>query len=266
MRITESQLRRIVREELERRVDEMAFAGSMGPRRGEVRMDNPYNPYANPEGAEKFAGSGRFQTLAEKQFAHVSHPVWTAALISDPLGGSRGRSVALHPTGIKTLRTIGFEIPDGLAKGDTVILYTTTSVERGTLATPWMIVHAMFDRGDNDRRIVPESFDTLLNSIIYGSGTGPESKIRDSWVNDRNMFMAALTMKSARKRRINTLGDGISEIVCQEILTTDGFQVNDDGVDPELAAALRDLKPAVEGIAEEWRALIRGKLITVRVN
>ena len=38
------------------------------------------------------------------------------------------------------------------------------------------------------------------------------------------------------------------------------------GVDPELAAALRNLKPAVEGIAEEWRALIRGKLITVRIN
>jgi hypothetical protein len=262
--ISRDRIHRIIREEFERAVDEMAYAGSMGPRRGAVRMDNSYNPDANPEGAEKFARSGRFRALAEKHFAHVPHPVWTAALISDPLGRSRGRSVALHPTGIRTLRTLGFEIPDGLAKGDTVILYTTTSVAKRTLATPWMIVHAMFDRGDNDRSIVPESFDTLLNSIIYGGG--PESKIVDSWMSDRSMFMAALTMKSARKRMINTLGDAISEIVCQEILTTDGFRVNDDGVDPELASVLRDLKPAVERIAEEWRELIRGKLITIRVN
>lgn len=264
MRISGDRIRRIIREELERQVDEMAHAGSLGPRRGAVSMDNPYNPGANPEGAERFARSGRFRTLAERHFAHVPHPVWTAALISDPLGGSRGRSVALHPTGIRTLRTLGFEIPDGLAKGDTVILYTTTSVEWGTLATPWMIVHAMFDRGDNDRRIVPESFDALLNTIIYGGGPG--SRIRDSWMSDPRGFMAALTMRSARMRRINTLGDAMSEIVCQEILTTDGFQVNDDGVDPGLVAALRDLKPAVERIAEEWRALIRGKLITIRVN
>jgi len=262
MRISEDRIRQIVREEMGGALTEMAHAGSMGPRRGGVRMDNPYNPGANPEGAEKFARSGRFRALAEKHFAHVPHPVWTAALISDPLGGSRGRSVALHPTGIRTLRTLGFEIPDGLAKGDTVILYTATQVARSTLATPWMIVHAMFDRGGNDRLIVPESFDTLLSSIIYG----PKTKIIDSWMGDRRAFMAALTMKSARKRKINTLGDAISEIVCQEILTTGGFRVNDDGVDPELASALRDLKPAVERIAEEWRELIRGKLITIRVN
>lgn len=137
MRISEDRIRQIIREEAQRALSEMAHAGSMSPRRGGVRMDNPYNPDANPEGAEKFASSGRFRALAEKHFAHVPHPVWTAALISDPLGGSRGRSVALHPTGIRTLRTLGFEIPDGLAKGDTVILYTTTSVARETLATPW---------------------------------------------------------------------------------------------------------------------------------
>jgi hypothetical protein len=239
MRITEGQLRRIIREELETHVDEMAWKGHIGisgdpgedtsALSGQSDLRGPNKP-----GAEKFARSGRFQKLAELQFAKIPFGVWTAPFIGAGTafgvrqGTLRGRMMPLTPDGVETLQRLGYKGTDRVEGDDLVILYTTMTTDPGYMATPWMIVPTWAQVGNDFVEGWSESFPEI-GPIIGDDFTGL------SWY-------AALTMRSAREGRIGPPGDALSEIMCQELLGL------------------------VRRAAAEFRQAARGKLIIVEVN
>ena len=274
MAITESRIRRIIREELEKQVDEMAYAGSLGVRQSpdeegtsffsvEV-ADEPNRP-----GAEKFARSRRFRTLAEKHFANIPGNVWVAPLIGiaddvyDSADDTRVRAVPLVPDGIERLEELGYEAPARVGRDDIVILYTTMSTGKSIMATPWMIFHAMFDNVDLGGSLCP-SYSELFSSIVYEDTDDPDLILLGG--GEAAGWAGALTMKSARDGLVELATDAFAEIMCQELLTSGGFQINDRGAAPKYVEALHALKPHIKRCADEFRQNIRGKLVTVAVN
>jgi len=273
MRIAEGQLRKIIREELSR-IDEMPYAGSLDP--VDSGTDAPSfvssiddTSTMNKPGAERFAKSGRFKTLAAKHLAHIPYNVWIAPMIGvgagvyDYIDDTRARIEPLGTKGIETLRSYGFKVPESLSPNDVVILYTTSSTVKDNLATPWMIFHAMLDN-QNDTYAISPSYGTLRDSLIYEGGEIDGLELIGG--EDNNVWYPALTMASARNGVIQGPSDALAEVVCQELLTTRGFVFNPDAVDPEVAEALKILQTHVKRVAEEFRRNIKGKLIVVAVN
>jgi hypothetical protein len=273
MRITEALLRKIIREELDR-MDEMPYAGSLDPVDSGSDMpsftsDLGASDGMNKPGAERFAKSGRFKNLAVKHFAHIPYDVWIAPMIGvgadvhDYVDDERMRIEPLSK-GIETLRSYGFKVPEEISPDDVVILYTTVSTTKDTLATPWMIFHAMLDNINNVYDIAP-SFGELRDALIYGDGED-DPDLAPIAGEDNYEWHSALTMASARNSALQSTGDALAEIMCQELLTTKGFVFNPEAVDPEIAGALGVLRARVKKIAEEFRRNIKGKLIVVAVN
>jgi hypothetical protein len=277
MRITEGQLRRIIREELETHVDEMAWKGRIGisgdpgedtsALSGQPGLRGPNKP-----GAEKFARSGRFQKLAELQFANIPFDVWTVPFVGagTALGVRqdelRGRMMPLTPDGMETLQRLGYKGTDRVEGDDLVILYTTMTTDPGYIATPWMIVHALFDSSEISGELSP-TWAQVGNDFVEGwSESFPEIGpiIDDDFTG--SSWYAALTMRSAREGRIGPQGDALSEIMCQELLTSGGFRFDPDAISEEEVGALTALKGLVRRAAAEFRQAARGKLIIVEVN
>lgn len=281
MRINESRLRRIIREELEKQVDEMAYAGNLGIRRSPDEESTSFFSdevalEPNRSGAEKFARSGRFKTLAEKHFANIPGSVWVAPLIGvadnvyDSIESTRVDTTPLVPDGIERLEELGYESPARVGGDDVVILYTTMSTYENTLATPWMIIHAMFDSGESMRAVCP-SYMELVFGLVYGdqeddAEVPPElAPLAGDYGTER--WNRALTMRSAREDLIGDVPtDAFAEIMCQELLTKGGVRFDYSRVEPKYADALRALIPHVKRCADEFRRNIKGQLITVAVN
>jgi len=284
MRITESRMRQIIREEAKRALQEMPYAGDLGiGRDGYDDTDDDMDSMSfqssegggpNRAGAEKFARSARFRKLAEKNLANIPGSVWIAPLIGigrgagvddDPSGSTqnRVRLTPLVPDGIETLERLGFEAPARVGGDDTVILYSSMTTQKGFVATPWMIFHSMLDSGDSVDRISPLYQE--LSDIFIGLDDAPP-EIRAITGENEDRWVRALTMASARKGEIGTTSDALAEIVCQELLTKGGFQVNPAGAAPEYVEALQALKPYIRRIADEVRSSIRGTLVATAVN
>lgn len=276
MRISESKMRRIIREEARRALQEMPYAGSLGIRHSpdEEGLSFTSTEVAdgpNRQGAEKFARSGRFKTLAEKNFANIPYQVWVAPLIGvsdevyDSVESTRVRTTPLVPGGIRTLEKLGFESPARVGGDDVVILYTTMSTERNSMATPWMLIHAMFDSGDSTSNVC-SSFADFTNTLMFGDPDEVDPELA-ALAGDYDIdWIPALTMRSAREGLAQAPQDAYAEIMCQELLTKGGFQVNPAGAASKYVKALHALKPYIKRFADEFRQNIRGKLITVAVN
>lgn len=63
-----------------------------------------------------------------------------------------------------------------------------------------------------------------------------------------------------------TESDAFAEIMCQELLTRNGFTINDSGAEQKYIDALYALKPVIKQCANEFNSNIRGKLIITAVN
>lgn len=276
MRITESRIRRIIREELEKQVDEMAYAGGLGARPSPDKMRQSFVANTilgdeNRSGAERYAQSAGFRKLAEKHFANIPYQVWTAPLIGSMKGvydsaeGGRMTLVPLEPDGIMRLEELGYKVPAQVGGDDVVILYTTMVTDKDYLATPWMIVHAMFD-GDYSMGKVCPGFWRIVSGLMNGDADGIDPALLPLTADWDIRWGRALTMRSAREGYLSAATDAYAEIMCQELLTQRGFRINDQGADPKYVEALHALKPYVKQAADEFRRNVRGKLITVAVN
>lgn len=284
MRITESRFRKIIREEARRALQEMPYAGSLGiGRDGYEDDEDDFENMSfqasefgvgNRKGAEKFARSALFKKLAEKHLANVPGNVWIAPLIGvgraagvddDPSGytQNRVRLTPLVPDGIELLEKLGYEAPARVGSDDIVILYSTMTTEKDFVATPWMIFHSMFDSGDSVDRISP-LYQELMDMFMHNAD--PDPGIKDITGENDNKWVGALTMASARSGKVSGMNDVLAEIVCQELLTKGGFQVNPAGAAPKYVEALQALKPYIKRIADEVRSNIRGKLVATAVN
>lgn len=265
MRITDVQLRQIIKEELKRHVDEMAYAGSLGSRPSPEPRKLSYfsgelEGGPNPQGAEKFARSGRFKVLAEKHLANIPYPVWFAPLIGSLPRfndlNDRGVVMPLFPNGIERLKELGYDVPSEIQEDDVVILYTTMTTDRDFLATPWMIFHAMFDNGPGDRLCNPHD-DYMLDPLYSGVSE-----------DDSQNMLSAFTMRSAREGILVTwaTADITAELMCQALLTRGGIKFNFDAADPAYHDNLRQLAQNFNREADEFRRNMKGKFFIVAVN
>jgi hypothetical protein len=275
MRITESTLRRIIREEARQALQEMPYADSLESRDSpEPDMISAVGGEltVNRSGAKRFASSKKFKTLAKKHFSNIRNNIWLApmigampSLVSED--SRRMRAEPLRPDGVNRLRALGYNLPDRIKGNDVVILYTSMVSVKYALATPWMIVHAMFDTIPETMSLCPSfmQIENLYDELAEEEFDNP-ALARLLHINWFGGWFDALTMASARADEIASVSDAYVEMMCQELLTSGGLRLNLEAVDPEYHEALLALSDIVKQCAVEFRQNIGGKLIIVAVN
>jgi hypothetical protein len=170
------------------------------------------------------------------------------------------------------LRRHGYKT-EGVGSNDLVILYTTGVANSAVMATPWMIIHAIFDSADCADLLAPGYSwisDALAAGTGYTEGGGYNSQtFLKSMAGDYDVsWQGYLTMKSARDTKINSPSDAMAEMMCQELLTSGGLRLDFEGVD-ENDPVRKDiiwLGKQVKLKAEDFRKKARGKLIVIAVN
>lgn len=282
MKIKESQLRNFIKQQIK----EMAYAGRLNPPPGrsddfsEIALALDYGPYEDqkqlkPDIVSRYAMSQTFEKLAKKHFANIPWNVWFAPLIgtykeivSDQGDGDVDRATLepLYPDGISRLESLGYEVPENIGADDVVILYTSTILEKNLIATPWMIVHSIFDNSGVEN--FSKTFANKIFPIIYSEdNTHPGTELlRERSGRDFLNWKDALTMKSVRTGQIGEYNDVFAEIMCQELLTRNGFTINENGAEQKYIDALYVLKTIIKQCANEFNSNIRGKLIITAVN
>jgi hypothetical protein len=287
MRITERQLRSIIREELERSIDEMAWGGHIG-----MAEDEPY-PHApdhvsgevasrNEESgsrslATKYAQSDAWASRALTLYKNLPFTLWTAPYIgkgkTDTPGEGKLDALGIRPTivnynyepdayrvrffpladSVDKLSSLGYDVSQINPREDVVILYTSAATGAAVIPSPWMIFHSIFD------------------SEVYAGPPPGLLRIVPSWPRARwavgESLTPWMTMGSARQRNINSQTDAAAEAMAQELLDRRGFHLapaNKRGKPPpkayERAIAL------IKAAGDEFRANAPGHLITVLVN
>ena len=282
----ESMLRQVIREELQSDIEE-AHADGLGfaYEKGNESESDDLEPQDDEEwqrhvqdrarGAQRYARSGRFKRLAEKHYANLPFPVWTAPYIGNIEGIStvvskfsdcyRMGIMDLGTSGKATLRKFGYSI-DGVGNSDLVILYTTGVANAAVMATPWMIIHSIFDSATCADHLVKD-YSAIERVLTTGKGDA-EMFLKNIAGDDAVEWQSYLTMKSARDRKINSPSDALAEMMCQELLTSGGLRLDFSGVD-ENDPIRNDfiwLKRQVKWKAEDFRKKARGKLIIIAVN
>jgi hypothetical protein len=292
MRITESTLRRIIREEAKKALQEMPYAGSLGVRKSRNQDKESFTSGistggANRAGAEKYARSVHFETLAKKHFANIPYDVWTAALIGagDEAGvydapelGQRGAVLDLSTEGRQLLERLGFQTPAQIGKNDLVILYTAMSTDSDFLATPWIVMHSIFDSNRMVEEFIP-GYRDLYSHMSYGGDKDedeyseedwylePLSNLTDSFKNNLAV-LSTMTMNSAMTKKIDSGADVLPEMIVQELITKGGIKINFEPVsdNPKIERALHELVVRVKKMAADFRRNAQGKLIVTAVN
>jgi hypothetical protein len=292
MRITESTLRRIIREEAKKALQEMAYAGSLGVVQSRNQDRESFtsgisDTGANRKGAEKYALSVHFETLAKKHFANIPYDVWTAALIGagdeagvddEPEVGKRGAVLDLSTEGRQLLKRLGFQTPPQLGKNNLVILYTAMSTDSDFLATPWIVMHSIFDSNRMAEEFIP-GYRELYSHMSYGGDKdedeyseedwylAPLSNLTDSFKNQLAV-LSTMTMNSAMENKIVSGADILPEMIVQELITKGGIKINFEPVsdNPKIEQALRVLIFRVKTMADDFRRNAQGKLIVTATN
>jgi hypothetical protein len=178
MRITEAQLRSLIREELERSIDEMAWGGHIGLAQDEPYPNNPdyvsgevasvNDAQGSRSRATKYAQSTAWADRAFKLYNNLPFTLWTAPYIgrgkTDTPGEGNLDALGIRPTIVNydykpdAYRVRSFPLVDSMDKlthlgydvsqikpNDVVILYTSAATEASVIPSPWMIFHALFD-------------------------------------------------------------------------------------------------------------------------
>jgi hypothetical protein len=293
MRITEGQLRRIVREELEDEIEE-AHAGGLGfaYEKGNEPESDESEPQDDDEwqrhvqdrarGAQRYARSGRFKKLAEKHYANLPFPVWTAPYIgnlndiSTVVDSSRRcyrmNVMDLGTDGKDLLRSHGYRT-EVVGDDDLAILYTTGVADSAVMATPWMIIHAIFDSADCANQLAP-GYSWIADALTagrgytVGSGYDTQTFLKSMAGDYAVSWQGYLKMKSALSTKINSPSDALAEMMCQELLTQGGLRFDFEGVDENdpIRRDLTWLGKQVKLKAEDFKKRARGKLIAIAVN
>ena len=290
MRILESTIRQIIREELSRKLDEMPYAGRLGV--GFSRKPSKdfgaggtgqYSP--NPRAATALALSKKFEDTALRLYEHLPFRVFVAPYVgniedidargTDFTDGvtNRGIVLTLTPRKIKQMQKMGYrKIPDDLGPDDLILLYTTSGAERSTMASPWMIFHAFFNTDgmddDSAREVskISPTFIELGNKTYYAGPDDPLFPIIDE--NADVPFHKYLTMGSARKGELGSYIESLAEVMTQELITGKGFVFSEafETAPEEVQEAFKLLRKMIKQAAVEARQNLRGKILVVDVN
>ena len=286
MRITESQLRRIIHEEARKILKEMPYAGSIGSVTGQDPDDSPRwmtgpsseDIVSGRKAAQALAGSQGFKKLATRLYGNFPVPVWTAHFAGsfgklDRRGFSGRSRVVDLDAGMEIMKQAGFS-ESALAAVDTqkdlVVLYASeVKGKLGTMATPWMIFHAIFDSevpGSMDL----EGYEELLYmwedkqyDLTWVEGQ-PKLK-REFWDTMHNV----LTMRSARERALASIDDTPNEMIVQQLITARGLQYNEKrfgALTPSDQEFFSRSKELVKAVADSFTRAAAGKLIMISID
>ena len=276
MRITPALLRRIIREELERSIDEMAWGGHMGVQSDLINPDDDgwvnssmgsrIEMTRNAPAVRRYTVGPHWAKLAQQHFSNLPFNVWTAPyvgagyvemdddfrpLFNDGPGeeGDLDNRMKIMPldVGLPKLKAMGYDISSAKAD-DFVILFTMSSTDKDFLGTPWMLLHAMFDGGT-----------TAISQLV------PDW--RSIWPKFDAEMEPYMTMKAARtgffKKMFATPRDVAAEAMCQELLTRGGFTLQDGKKGKPPPKSLLALMPIIKEAAENFRRNAPGHLVTV---
>jgi len=276
MNITESKLRRIVRESL----DEMAFAKTLTDRDGKhIVLPGESSRWSGPEGStsaraldpetnSRYLGSKKFNDDAIRLYANVPFNVWLAPVLSkdpdrsmgfvDPeFGYSRIKVLNLAYGGLEFLEKTGFAgVEEINPTKDLVVLPVGLNVMKGYTTSPWVIMHGVFD-----------SIDTI--NMISQLVPGAKELLKDV-ENDPDLIwhlLHSLTMYSARTHQItlDAPSDMVAEMFVQEIFDRRKLRFNfDKVVDPDAQKKIIEIRNRVKEMAQLFLNRAPGKLILVR--
>lgn len=272
MRLTESKLRAVIRKELQKSLHEMAHMGTMGVSRGDW-----YKPDENPEevleplsvfskremaAAEKYARSSRFAKLADKLFANLPINIWTAALIGRK-SGERSEYYELNDENLERLASLGFDTSKPFGPDDTIILGIYGSADKGTLGTPWMTFHALFDAYNFESPIM-EKFSNLYGLVTEDEEFG--GRFMESGIRDAMTMGAARDAKEGRGIGLESEDDVLAELMVQELLDRRGVRFDLENIEPQFHPFFDELTVLVKEAAQAIRDTMIGKIVVVSVN
>lgn len=271
IRLTESRLRKIIREELGR-LDEMPFGGSLGAIVGPAHPDERNHDRARRDSASvvKYTQSGLWMKQAEAYYINVPITIWVATFAGWPdrvfgdlgirFGEHRRADVVPMRVGKQALLGAGYEphLVNGVGDDDLILCVSGGELIPGGLPSAWIVMHSIFD-SQEERSVM-----NLVPSF---------RKVRKLChvVND---IPGALTMKSARTDTLGGPDDAAAEMVVQQLITRSRFRPNVDavisnsrrvGTPEQKLAELEELRDAVKQTADEFGKNARGKVIFVQI-
>ena len=231
--------------------------------------------------ARFYASSDAFKTEAEKRYRHLDANIFVLSQIGSfsfkPGTVSNTKRRQYLPYGVQKrvvfndlnqksfnfLRQIKPDIDLSKVKEtDTIIYYQTDAIgnKRQTYKmTPWMIIHAIVDSTvfqDKLSQLTDINYRDYLSQPLH-----PDRKVSD-----------VMTTGSSKKKDFTAIAqmglkyptdDAIAEMICQEILTTNGLHFNREGFDDAQNRHLDNVKGHIEKIAAWFKEYIKGKLIVV---
>jgi hypothetical protein len=280
MKITNSQLRQIIREDLIQNIDEMAFAKTLTGHDGKhIVLPGRSSHWSGPEGStsakafdpettSRYLGSKKFNDDAIRLYANVPFNVWLAPVLSkdpdtsinfvDPkFGYSRIKVLNLAYGGLEFLEKTGFAgIEEINPTKDLVVLPVGLNVMKGYTTSPWVIMHGVFD-----------SIDTI--NIISELVPGAMELLKDIEKDPDLIWhlLKSLTMYSARTHQftLDAPSDMVAEMFVQEIFDKRRLRFNFDEVkDPDMRNQITEVGDRVKKLAQLFITRAPGKLILVR--
>jgi hypothetical protein len=146
------------------------------------------------------------------------------------------------------------------------------------LATPWMVLHSIFDSNRMVEEFIP-GYRDLYSHMSYGGDKDedeyseedwylePLSNLTDSFKNNLAV-LSTMTMNSAMTKKIDSGADILPEMIVQELITKGGIKINFEPVsdNPKIERALHELVVRVKKMAADFRRNAQGKLIVTATN
>ncbi len=269
MRITQSQLRHIIREELAHDLDEMAWAGHVGQIIDEPGLKNfDKDARKDARAAARYAVSSRFGDLARRYYANIPFRVWTAPATGANIGvssaGRRGILLELDPDGLEFLKSHGLDNTALVNPARDFVIFYKAEETGDNIATPWRIFHAIFDGGLESAGPLAAPIEKALRdaeSILHKPG------FIANFIFEPERVSEIFTMRSAVKGIFPLEDREIAhEALCQELLTGRGFRYNASALNtPEEIDAMIRFSEGIKHAADVFRSVMPGKLMVVAV-
>ena len=259
MRLTIGQFRRIIREEIENAITEAPLADILPA--ADVR-DDKSSPNRQ---IDRFHRTPLYKAKAANTFKEFPFPVYIVPVTVDQsISAAWERVHEMTPDeAFKFLESSGTQydlehLRRELASGAAIFLSMSTStLTKGFLPTPWMIVHAFLD--SQEQPVLRQEFENLF-SLVYD----------DLGISVRSLALR-MTTGSAREGKIvlDSDADPIAELMTQAIVDKRGVTFTWRGKreqPEEIAEMMEHLKSQIDAmnLKNKFYAGVQGKVFAIQ--